>query len=106
MCDIFGRHAALQVSILTMVIGSAICTGAPLDAFGVMLLGRAIQGIACAGIMVIVRVILADKVSLRESSVNWTIFAFLGGIAFGIGPVVGGERELLKRFSPYQIAFN
>jgi MFS family permease len=90
MCDIFGRHAALQASIVTMLIGSAICTGAPLDAFPALLLGRAIQGIACAGITVIVRVILADKVSLRESSVNWTIFSFVSGIAFGIGPVVGG----------------
>jgi len=61
-----------------------------------MLLGRAIQGIACAGITVIVRVVLADKVSLRESSINWTIFSFVGGVAFGIGPVVGGGLELLN----------
>ncbi|KAK3946123.1 major facilitator superfamily domain-containing protein [Diplogelasinospora grovesii] len=84
MADIFGRHVAIQSSVLTMLVGSALCTGAPTSTFPVLLLGR------CAGISVIVRVMLADKVSLEENAKNWSLFSFTGGIAYGIGPVVGG----------------
>lgn len=73
-----------------MMIGSAICTGAPTDAFGVLLLGRAIQGVGAAGVNISVRVILADKVSLADYALNWTVFALFSGVGFSIGPVIGG----------------
>ncbi|KAK2616999.1 hypothetical protein QQS21_000088 [Conoideocrella luteorostrata] len=90
MADIFGRHFTIQASVITMMVGSAICTGAPTSSFGVLLLGRSIQGIGCAGVNISVRTILADRVSLSEFAFNWTIFVFLSGVSFGIGPVVGG----------------
>lgn len=73
-----------------MMIGSAVCTGAPTSAFSVLLLGRALQGIGAAGVNISIRTILADRVSLAEYAVNWTIFALVSGIGFSIGPVVGG----------------
>lgn len=90
IADVFGRHWALQSSLILMLIGSALCTGAPLTAYGVLLLGRALQGAACAGLAVVVRVVMADKVSLKENARNWTIFALTGGSCYGLGPVVGG----------------
>ncbi|TDZ23378.1 Efflux pump dotC [Colletotrichum orbiculare MAFF 240422] len=52
---------------------------------------RGIQGLACAGMNVLVRVIVADKVSLRENAKNWSVFTFLGGVlGWGSGPVLGG----------------
>jgi MFS family permease len=96
MADIFGRHSTIQVAMALMLVGSAICTASPTNAFGLLLFGRAIQGIACAGLDVVIRVILADKVSLRESSTNWTIFSFVGGVSFGLGPVVGGMITMLS----------
>jgi ABC-type branched-subunit amino acid transport system permease subunit len=36
------------------------------------------------------RHILADRVSLAEYAVNWTVFALVSGIGFSIGPVIGG----------------
>lgn len=90
IADIFGRHATIQTTIVLMMIGSAICTGAPTDAFGVLLLGRAIQGVGAAGVNISVRVILADKVSLADYAVNWTLFALFSGLGFSIGPVIGG----------------
>jgi MFS family permease len=88
--DIFGRHAALQSALILMLIGSALCTGAPTYAYGVLLLGRALQGIASAGIMISVRTILADKGSLRDYSINWTLFSLLNAVTFSVGPVIGG----------------
>ncbi|KAI5463864.1 major facilitator superfamily domain-containing protein [Mariannaea sp. PMI_226] len=90
MTDIFGRHLTAQASIVVVMVGSAICTGAPTSAFGVLLLGRSIQGIGVAGTNMCVRTILADRVTLSEYALNWTIFALVAGISFSIGPVIGG----------------
>ena len=73
-----------------MVVGSAICTGSPTSYFSVLLLGRALQGIGAAGVNIAVRTILADKVSLADYALNWTIFALVSGVGFSIGPVIGG----------------
>ncbi|KAI1106740.1 hypothetical protein F4804DRAFT_299696 [Jackrogersella minutella] len=90
MADIFGKPWALQACSLTMLVGSALCTSAPTSAFGALLLGCALQGVACAGMNTIIRAIMADKVSLKENAKNWTLFAFTGGMCYGIGPVIGG----------------
>lgn len=91
MADVFGRNAALNAAVIMMLIGSAFCTGSPTNAFPLLLLGRALQGIAGAGINVVVRTILADRVSLRENAQNWAIFSFVGGISYALGPVIGGK---------------
>ncbi|KIH91481.1 tetracycline efflux protein [Sporothrix brasiliensis 5110] len=88
--DIFGRHTAIQAALVIMMVGSALCTAAPKSTFAVLLLGRAIQGLGCAGLNVVVRVILLDRVSLRENAKNWSIFSFTAGMSYGVGPVVGG----------------
>lgn len=79
-----------------MMIGSALCTAAPTDAFPVLLLGRGIQGLGCAGISVIVRVIIADRVSLKENAKNWSIFSFTAGMSYAIGPVIGGMLHFVS----------
>lgn len=90
LADIFGRHAALQASMISMLIGSTLCTAAPLNAFPMLLLGRALQGLGCAGVSVLSKIILADKVKLAENSKNNTIFSLIGGLSYGVGPVAGG----------------
>jgi MFS family permease len=55
-----------------------------------LLLGRGFQGVGCAGILIVAKAILADKVSLKENAKNNTIFTIVGGVGYGIGPVVGG----------------
>ncbi|CAG9949374.1 unnamed protein product [Clonostachys rosea f. rosea IK726] len=90
MADILGRNVTLNASIILMLIGSALCTGAPTHAFPVLLLGRALQGLAAAGLNVVVHTILADRVSLQENARNWTLFSFIGGISYALGPVIGG----------------
>ncbi|KAF4462537.1 multidrug transporter [Fusarium albosuccineum] len=90
MADVFGRNASINAAVILMLIGSALCTGAPTNAFPVLLLGRGFQGLAAAGLNVVVRTILADKVSLQENAKNWAIFAFVGGVSYALGPVIGG----------------
>jgi MFS family permease len=88
--DIFGRHATLQGALVCMLIGSALCAGSPTTAFPMLLVGRALQGMSCAGLNILTKVILADRVSLKENAKNNTIFAIVGGLGYGIGPVIGG----------------
>jgi len=76
--DIFGRYAAIQTALITTLLGSTLCSGAPLHAFPMLLVGRALQGAGCAGIMITTKVILADKVSLKENARNNTVFALVG----------------------------
>ncbi|KAL2141536.1 hypothetical protein VTI28DRAFT_2236 [Corynascus sepedonium] len=90
LADTLGRHATLQTALVIMVAGSALCTASPTTAFPMLLLGRALQGVGAAGVNICVRTVLADRVSLGEYAKNWTTFAIVSGIAFGLGPVAGG----------------
>lgn len=88
--DVFGRYTAIQTASVTMLVGSALCAGAPVTAFPMLLVGRALQGIGCAGLLIVTKVILADKVSLKENAKNNTVFTLFGGVGYGVGPVIGG----------------
>jgi len=71
-----------------MVIGSTLCAAA--QTWGMLLFGRALQGLSAAGIMNMIRIILADKVTLAEQSINTTIFTLTSGCSYSVGPVIGG----------------
>ncbi|KAL4863960.1 hypothetical protein BDV12DRAFT_201603 [Aspergillus spectabilis] len=88
LADVFGRHAVLQLATLLMLIGSTLCAAA--QTWGMLLFGRALQGTSAAGLMTIIMIILADNVTLEDNTKNNSIFAFVGGVAYSIGPVIGG----------------
>jgi MFS family permease len=76
------------MSMVFMLIGSTLCAAA--QTWGMLLLGRALQGLSAAGIMNIIKIVLSDRVSLKENAKNNTIFAFVSGSSYSIGPVIGG----------------
>ena len=67
-----------------------------------LLLGRALQGLGFAGLQTATKVILSDKVSLKDASSNNTLFTLLNGLAFGAGPVIGGYLTRV-RLLPQQL---
>jgi MFS family permease len=73
-----------------MIVGNTLCASSPATAFPMLLAGRGLQGIGCAGLMIVTKVILADKVSLKENAKNNTIFTLVGGLGYGVGPSLGG----------------
>ena len=73
-----------------MIFGSALCAGAPLSDFPMLLAGRGLEGVGAAGLIILMKIILADKVSLKENAKNNTIFTLVYGVGFSIGPVIGG----------------
>ena len=96
IADVFGRNAAIISATMLMLVGSAMCTGAPTDAYPLLLLGRAFQGIAASGLNVLTRTILADGLSLQESAKNWALFALIGGMSYALGPLAGGMHFFLR----------
>jgi MFS family permease len=94
--DVFGRHSVIQAAILFVLIGSVLGAGA--QAWPMLLLGRGFQGLGFSGLGVVTRLILSDKVSLRENAKNNTLFNLLNGIAMGVGPVVGGYLTKVRSF--------
>lgn len=88
IADVFGRHSVIQASIFFVLIGSALAASA--QAWAMLLVGRALQGLGFAGLQTVTKVILSDKVSLKQNASNNTLFAFLNGLSFGAGPVIGG----------------
>jgi MFS family permease len=89
IADTFGHHAALQISMLCMLIGSTLCAAA--QTWAMLLLGRAFQGVSAAGIANIIKIVLADKVTLAEQAKNNTIFMLVAGLSTGAGPVIRGS---------------
>ncbi len=75
--------------MVCMLIGSTMCAAA--QTWGMLLFGRALQGISSAGINNIVKIVLADKVTLAEQAKNTTVFSLVAGISFSVGPVIGGS---------------
>ncbi|KAL4746353.1 hypothetical protein BDW72DRAFT_210496 [Aspergillus terricola var. indicus] len=75
LSDVFGRHATLQLATFLMLVGSVL--GAAAQTWGMLLLGRALQGVGSAGLMSTVMVILADNVTLEENAKNNSIFSFI-----------------------------
>lgn len=73
-----------------MLLGSILCSASPVTSFAMLLVGRAFQGIGCAGLLIITKVALADKVSLKENAKNNTVFTIVNGVGYGVGPVIGG----------------
>ncbi|CRG90368.1 Multidrug resistance protein 3 [Talaromyces islandicus] len=88
IADIYGRHAALQLSMAFMLVGSTLAAAA--QTWGMLILGRALQGTSAAGIMNIIMIVLSDKVTLEENAKNNTLFTLVSSISYSVGPVIGG----------------
>ncbi|KIK69465.1 hypothetical protein GYMLUDRAFT_648710 [Collybiopsis luxurians FD-317 M1] len=88
IADIYGRHFAMQLSLVFFLFGSALSTGA--RNMQMMLAGRAVAGIGAAGLLTVVRVILSDSASLDANNRQIGILFLLYAIGYSVGPVIGG----------------
>lgn len=86
--DIFGRRNPMILSIVFFALGSGLCGGA--TSTEMLIAARVIQGIGGGGIFVMVDIIVADLVPLRERQKFMSII--MGTFALGtfVGPIIGG----------------
>ncbi|CDO74451.1 hypothetical protein BN946_scf184979.g6 [Trametes cinnabarina] len=94
LADVWGRHCALQLSLLFFMVGSAISTGS--QNMATMLAGRGVAGIGAAGLLAIVRIILADSRSLDDNNWQQSMLFFLFTVGYCVGPVIGGALTTIS----------
>ncbi|KAJ2796113.1 hypothetical protein H4R20_005643 [Coemansia guatemalensis] len=88
LSDTFGRVPVLISAILVFMAGSAACGWA--QSMGVLIFGRAFQGIGGAGLFALVFIIISDVTTEEERPAYLGILGAVWSIASVVGPVLGG----------------
>ncbi|KAJ1862789.1 hypothetical protein LPJ78_004469 [Coemansia sp. RSA 989] len=86
--DIVGRFESVTAAALIFCVGSVICAAA--HSMGMLLAGRAIQGIGGGGLLSMTSVILGDVTTERDRGKYTGFLAGSWGVASAVGPVMGG----------------
>ncbi|RYP54946.1 hypothetical protein DL769_010254 [Monosporascus sp. CRB-8-3] len=74
--------------IAIFVLGSGICGGA--TTAGMLIAGRAVQGVGSGGIILVSSIIISDLVPLRQRGNFSAILMGIFGIGSALGPFIGG----------------
>jgi MFS family permease len=86
--DRHGRKRLLELSLTLFLAASAIC-GAAQD-ITVLVLARALQGVAAGGLMTLAMVAVGDLVEPRERARYQSYIAATFAVATVVGPLIGG----------------
>lgn len=86
--NIFGRRSLTLLAVFLFAVGSAVSGSAP--NLGALIAGRAIQGIGGGGINILIEIVVADLVPLRERAKFISIIFTAYTVAVVLGPVIGG----------------
>jgi MFS family permease len=88
LANIFGRRWVTLCVTVFFILGSALCGAATNEAM--MLAGRALQGIASQNSILLVEMVIADLVPLRERSKYIGMTLGLASVAIICGPILSG----------------
>ncbi|WP_428262076.1 MFS transporter [Haliangium sp.] len=88
MSDLYGRRRLFALTVALFGLGSAVVVAAP--DFTIILVGRGIQGLGAGGIMPICVAMIGDEVPVERQGTALGFMGMVSGLAFIIGPVVGG----------------
>jgi len=94
LSDRFGRRSVYMASITVFAAGSLVVASAP--GFGVLLLGRAIQGFGAGGIFPVAAAVIGDTFPAERRGRALGLIGAVFGVAFLLGPLLGG---ILLRYS-------
>lgn len=78
----------MLTAVAVFMLGSGICGGATTG--GMLIAGRAVQGIGSGGIIMVSSTIISDLVPLRQRGNVSAILMSLFGIGSALGPFIGG----------------
>ncbi|KAK7736131.1 hypothetical protein SLS53_007158 [Cytospora paraplurivora] len=88
LANVFGRRWPTLCVVATFMLGSGICGGA--TSGGMLIAGRAIQGIGSGGILQAYDTIVSDLVPLRDRGNYIAVVLLIYSIGTTLGPVIGG----------------
>jgi EmrB/QacA subfamily drug resistance transporter len=84
----FGRRAIYIADVGLFALGSALVAVAP--SFGIVLLGRAVQGLGAGGIVPVATAVVGDTFPPERRGTALGLLGAVFGLAFLVGPIVGG----------------
>lgn len=88
LSDVFGRRAVYTFDVALFGVGSLVVALAP--AFGVLLVGCGLQGLAASGIFPVAAAVVGDAFPPERRGRALGILGAVFGLAFIIGPMLGG----------------
>ncbi|RMZ91576.1 hypothetical protein DV736_g1185, partial [Chaetothyriales sp. CBS 134916] len=88
LSDIWGRKPILLLAVLVFIASSIICALAV--SMKMLIIGRAVQGVAGGGLILMVNIVISDLFSMRQRSLILGLCEGIWAIAGAIGPILGG----------------
>lgn len=94
LSDRYGRRGVYAVDVAIFGVGSLMVALAP--TFGVVLAGRAVQGIGAGGIFPVASAVIGDVFPPERRGAALGLIGAVFGVAFLVGPILGGVLLLLS----------
>jgi len=88
LCDLYGRKRVLEVALVLLLIGSALCGAA--RTMPQLIAFRALQGLGGGGLIVVSTAVVGDLVAPRDRGRYQGLFGGVFGISTVAGPLLGG----------------
>ncbi len=96
LSDRFGRRTIYVLAVSLFALGSLLVVVAPVSAFWFVLLGRAVQGLGAGGIFPVASAVIGDTFPPEKRGSALGLIGAVFGLAFIIGPIVGGVLLLFS----------
>lgn len=93
MADVFGRRRVYVVDVSLFAAGALIVAASP--GFEVLLVGRALQGLAASGIFPVAAAVVGDRFEAARRGRALGILGAVFGVAFILGPILAGVLLLV-----------